>query len=274
MDIIEAVAKTRKKAATIASDALASCDGCSEVEIRDRMLASQATDTELYESGWYDPPEGGASVLIGKERMAFDSLRKQEFWPRDDIVYQNNLPMFVYLSPVDRFTKMIGDFGLTVYSGEDEEMRKHIRKGLAAILRIAESAAVGMSLEAVHDRGLEILSEYGLAHARISTITPGAGESNFGHTVPWSDGEAAPEGKPMAKLKEDIRIARKFLSPGEQYQIRPTCAFTVESRMMNPQNPELPNIFFHVIVTFSNGEKQLHADFNDIFRENGMDYML
>lgn len=273
-DAPNAVARTREIAAAILERVIADADGKSEAEIHAEILANTCKQPELYPTGWYDPPPGGASVLIGKERISFDSIRKPEYWPRQDIFHTKDEPMMLYLSPVDRSMQMIGDIALTVYQGGDEYLQDYFREGLEVIVEIAEQAQVGMTFDRLHSTGLKTIAEHGLAHARIATITPGAGETNFGHSVPWSDGEASPGELPIEELKEKIRVERQFISQGNSYVIPKTCAFTVESRMFDPTRPERPNVYFHVMVTFQDGESSILTNFDKIFAAAGMNYML
>ena len=80
-DMISAIERTRETAASILSSALTNFQGKTEQEIRDRILKEMARCTEIFPQGWYDPPPGGVSILIGKERMEFYSLGKPGFWP-------------------------------------------------------------------------------------------------------------------------------------------------------------------------------------------------
>src|SRR3989344_4042084 len=273
-DMISAIERTRETAASILSSALTNFQGKTEQEIRDRILKEMARCTEIFPQGWYDPPPGGVSILIGKERMEFDSLRKPEYWPRPDVRYTSDAPAMMYVSPVDRATQMLGDFGLTIYQGDDATLQSHVRRGLNTVLDIAQRANIGMSFADLYVAGREVLAQNRFEHARISTITSNAGDSNFGHTVPWSNGETAPGELPIDQLREKIRVARRFINPYEQYVIPPTCSFTVESRLLDPAKPALYNIFFHVIVTFSEGEKKVLTNFEEIFKQVGMKYML
>ncbi|OGG73353.1 hypothetical protein A3A38_01530 [Candidatus Kaiserbacteria bacterium RIFCSPLOWO2_01_FULL_53_17] len=273
-DMISAIERTRETAASIVSSTLTNYQRKTEQEIRDCVLEEMARHGELFPRGWYDPPPGGVSILIGKERMAFDSLRKPKYWPRSDIRYSADTPTMIYVSPVDRATQMLGDFGLTIYQGSDTAIQNHIKQGLSAVLDIAECARIGMSFADLYAAGREALAQRGFEHARISTITSNAGDSNFGHTVPWSDGEAPPGELLIDQLREKIRVARRFINLDEHYVISPTCAFMVESRLFDREKPTLPNILFHVIVTFSEGRKRVLTNFEEIFKQVGMEYML
>lgn len=271
---IEAIIKTRRIASDVVCETIESAEGRSEAQWRDLLCEKLASHSELFPTGWYDPPPGGASVLIGNDRLRFDSLRKPEYWARADVRYHGDVPVMVYVSPVDRATRMLGDFAVTVYQGADTELHDHLRRGLHTILGIAERAEIGMSLGDVHTVGRPLLRRYGFEHAHIATITVRADVSNFGHTAPWADGEPAPGELPMDELREQIRTARRFLIADEPYVISETCAFTVEARLTDPSRPHLPNAFFHAIVTFSEGRKEINSNFDEIFKTAGMDYML
>jgi hypothetical protein len=152
-------------------------------------------------------------------------------------------------------------------------LQDHFKRGLEAIVGIADLAKVGMTFAELYATGHEVLIQRGFEHTRTTTITSNAGEKNFGHTVPWSDSGEVPSELPIEELSEKIRVARKFIHSAEQYSIPQTCAFTVESYFLDPGKPQLPNVFFHVIVTFDRGKKEILTNFDEIFKSVGMDYM-
>ena len=97
---------------------------------------------------------------------------------------------------------------------------------------------------------------------------------NLGHTIPGSFGEETGSGNSFEEIKEFVRSKRIYINETEEFRILSTCAFTVEARLVDTNDPDLPNTLFHIITTFSNGKKEILTNFNDIFRTVGMDYML
>jgi hypothetical protein len=258
------IKNARSRAATVVKGVFETAVGKSELRIRDEILERMKLWKELYPTGWYDPPPGGVSVLIGSSRMSFDSMRKEAYWPRSDVIYEENVPVIVYLSPVDRTTQLFGDFGVTIYKGTDKRIAHNVGEARQTILKIAGASEIGMRFSDLHEVASKVLEQCGFQHARIATVTPNAGDSNFGHTVPWADELRGPGDMPFDALRERIRLERKFINPQELYEIGKTCAFTVESRLLNPREPNLPNVFFHVIVTFCEGEKNVLSNFIDV----------
>lgn len=55
--------------------------------------------------------------------MNYKSLRPVEMHPRNDIMLNKQTGIiYVYASPVDKKTGMIGDWGMTIYFGRDPEI--------------------------------------------------------------------------------------------------------------------------------------------------------
>src|ERR1051326_8852613 len=60
----------------------------SETQFAHQLSGHFKNNPDLFESGWYNPPPGGISALFAQdtnpERLLYDSLRKEQFWPRED----------------------------------------------------------------------------------------------------------------------------------------------------------------------------------------------
>ncbi len=261
-ELIEAITKTRKIAEEIAAGALEGAEGKSEAEIRNRILEGMKNRPEIYPTGWYDPPPGGVAVIFDINpytQLQYGSLRNQKFWPRKDVIFSKKTVNFVYLSPVNKGTSMLGDMGFTMYSGEDAEIKEHINKCFELNLAIAQSAKIGMKFKDIASHALKILAEAGKRHKSISLISDPNNLKgiNLGHTIPGSFEGNLILGNTFDEIKENIRTKRIFLDEKADFEIPKTCAFTLESRISDIEKDYLPYAYFHFIVTFDNGIKNI-----------------
>ena len=92
-------------------------------------------------------------------------------------------------------------------------------------------------------------------------------------TIPGSFGNDLNFGNSFEEIRETIKNNRIYINQVENFQIKDTCAFTVEARLADINDRELPNIFFHFIVTFNKGEKKILENFENIFKIANMDYI-
>lgn len=275
-EIIEKIVATRATAADIVAGVMSRAIGKSESELRDEVFEDIGSHTELFPDGWYDPPHGGVAVLCADdtfERLKFDSLRNPTFWPNDAHRYEEGSMGIIYLSPVDRSTCVLGDFGMTFYSGDDESVRAHIRNAYAAIRTISRIPQVGMPFSEIYKRGVRHLKE------SVLEITPWMRTHadplgiNVGHTVPGSYGDEKVSGS-FDEVREAIRSRRIFINAEESFTVPPTGAFTVEARVASRRSKSLPPVFFHFIVTFVDGERRVLEDFEKCFIAAKMPYIL
>ena len=99
----------------------------SEVQLRDTWLAEMRRNSTIFPDGWYMPPPHGIGVLFGsahkESRMNYSHLRLPQVWPRSDIMLGGKNEMaYLYASPVDKSTGIIGDFGMVIYLGNDNKI--------------------------------------------------------------------------------------------------------------------------------------------------------
>ncbi len=276
MDLIETIAKTRATAAEIMQASLHGLRGRSESDVRDEMHQMLAERSELFESGWYDPPHGGVAALFDTapyERLQFESLRNPESFPSASKLFDTESVGIVYTSAVDRTAGMFGDIGFTVYQGNDSQVQHHIRAVHDLVLKAAALAEVGMKFCDLYTASRRIFNDEGQKVIGWMSTTHDPFKVNLGHTAPGSYGDGPIPLEDFAATREAIRTRRLYINEVEQFAIPATCAFTVEARLTDISKT-LPNAFFHVIVTFSEGEKQILTNFDRIFKTAGMDYML
>jgi hypothetical protein len=266
-------------AAALAATLEARSGPSSERDICDRWLASTAKTTSIAAEGWYQPPPGGACILIGHPddgfaRLNYDSLRTPATWSRDDISLDEASVIYAYASPFDRSTGLIGDIGLTLYRGDEQSIRDHLRTCFEVTTRIACHAEVGMELRELFAyaqlqiRGAELTNE---------TSSTQSGATNIGHTVPWTYEEYSDEGQQCLErgdvqdIRDMISNNRVSINSSAALRIQPTMAITVEPQV---SSPTAPLCSYHLIVTFSNGTRSISPSFKPLFEAFAMDEYL
>ena len=274
-NFFDAIIQTRKTAADILVKSLTSIEEKSETEIRDKILLEAKNHKEIFETGWYDPPTGGLGILFDQypfKRLKYDSLRKPEYAPNKKIVFKKESVGMIYSSFVDRKTKMLGDIGFPIYQGQDEKIRQHIKNSYNTILKIAEHAKVGMEFA---DLCLfsENLFQNKLKPTKWITVNYPVFNINLGHSIPGSFENDFTFGNSFEEIKNTIKTKRIMISKAESFKIPKTCAFTIESRLEDLNDPDLPSIYFHFIVCFDNGKKTILQNFDQIFNAVGMNWM-
>ncbi len=275
-ELIDAIIQTRETAEQIALKCLTDIDNISEIELKEKILAETKNHNELFPLGWYDPPPSGISVLFAQKpfkRLFFNSLRNPIYWPKEDSFFKKESLGMIYLSPVDRKTGMIGDIAFTIYNGNDEEIKKHIKKCYGVLLSIAQYVEVGMKFSDFYKFALNSFkNEIKLIGEMTTNSDPNLG-INLGHTIPGSFEDNFVFGSTFEEVKDIIRTKRIYINEVENFKVSETCAFTVEVRLQDQNKPELPKVYFHFIVCFDNGKKIILNNYDSIFKQVGMDYM-
>ena len=96
---------------------------------------------------------------------------------------------------------------------------------------------------------------------------------NLGHSLPGSFEKNFIFGNGYEQTKETIRTKRVPVIETEHFKIPGTCAFTIESRLEDLNDPDIPSAYFHFIVCFNNGKKTILGNYKQVFKTVGMDYM-
>lgn len=277
-NLIEAITKTRETAENIFTKVLPESLGKSEIEISNNLLLEISNHKELFPYGWYDPPKGGVAVLFDEKpfkRLQFETLRDPFYSPKENYLWEKESVGIVYISPIDKKTNMLGDIGFTVYTGENEEIKNHINECYKLILDIAEHAEVGMKFS---DLSTYAKKKYDENHKvqKYTTLLVDPNKSrgiNLGHTIPGSYEKNFNFGKSFEEIKEKIRVGRVFVDMTEDFVIPETCAFTIESRLVDSKKEYLPNVQFHFIVTFDKRKKGILNNLESIYKSLRMDYI-
>ncbi len=254
--------------------------GISEKEFAIAIINEIKANSNLYPEGWYAPPPQGVAALFGYAdnfgRLKFDTLRTEKYWPKEEHKLTQQSAGLIYASPIDQSAGAIGDFGMTIYRGQDKAVRAHLGACLSALERSSEYAEEGMEFRELHDLSQKVFEELGLTNARTITWTDAIG-TNLGHTVPWS--YEAPTENELAILRAGEGAARNdlisrrrvFVNRLETFKIPKNVAFTLEARLENASDLTLPNTFFHLIISFQNGVRTISSDFNEVFASLGME---
>ena len=272
-DLIDAIIQTRKTAAEIFEKSLTNIEGLSEVEFAEKVLAEANNYAQVFPEGYYSPPPGGVGIIFDQkpfDRLKYDSLRDQKYWPNKSKFQKETVGM-IYSSFVDRGTGMLGDVGCTIYRGKDEETKKHIKKSYEMLLSIAQHTKVGMSFREICSFAADAIKDKFEITVWVTRSSDPTG-MNLGHTVPGSY-DNLDLGKSFEEIKNTITKKRIFIKESMDFKIPETCAFTIESRFEGIGKESLPSTFFHFIVTFDNGKKNILTNFKKIFEVLGMDYM-
>ena len=126
----------------------------SEEEFINLWLEKLRRNENLFPSGWYTslPPKGppyGTAALFGDDdnpdRLNYGSLRPQENHPQNNIYFDPETGIaYIYASPVDRTTGIIGDWGMTFYAGNNPEIIAHLKYVYTINHQIAQIINPGM----------------------------------------------------------------------------------------------------------------------------------
>lgn len=279
-DTINTCVATRKWLADAMNQVLCVQPFLSEVQFAAAIITQMQSNRDLHSEGWYAPPPAGVSALFSGsknfDRLRYDNLRKQEYWPQDGWKLEAESAGFIYASPIHRLSGAIGDFGMTVYRGQNNDVRSHLASCLTVLEQAADYAQIGMEFRELHEFAQRSFANANLHNARTVTLTDSTG-TNLGHTIPWSyEAPSAEEAKvisygSLAPLRQLISSKRVHVNSIERFKIPANVAFTLEARLESSEEPTMPNTFYHLIVTFQDGTKRVCGNFNEVFASLGMD---
>ncbi len=217
----------------------------SERQFAGSWLHEMSENRDIYPGGWYCPPPSGIAVLTG-ERLKFDSLRNEEYWPSDErfIDWKNGL-LYAYCSPVSKKTGRMGDMSVTLYFGKDEKIRKHFRNCRAAAEEIFAHLEDSTGPGELFRYAQEVFRKRGLLSNVISRTD--SLPSNLGHTFCRLDRFE----NDLTLTQEEIRFlssSRKFLNEGADFGFEDGLQFTVEPQLLSMEDPTLPKVSHHFLV--------------------------
>ncbi|GAA0256137.1 hypothetical protein GCM10010492_66270 [Saccharothrix mutabilis subsp. mutabilis] len=229
-------------------------DDVTEIAFRDHWHRLVAESGEMTWDGWYSPPLMGMAVLFATaadpSRVHFRTFRDRESFVSDRVLDPEDGIVLGYASNVHRRTGLPGDFATTVYLGRDERVRDHFRRAAEASREILASITPDMTAGRLHAEALAVLDRYGLRGTTHSDTDPDG--DNVGHSLPrLSIGPLAGVLRPdqIAALRGD----RLFVRRGGDWRLDSVDQFTVEPQVVAPDDPTLPKVMLHYVVTAKDG---------------------
>jgi hypothetical protein len=241
----------------------------------------------IFPDGWYTPPPHGIIALFADDtnidRVNFQSVRPEKHWPRNDVFLNTKTGLLcLYASPVDKKSGVIGDFGLTLYFGDNQDIQTLLVKILDIDRQIFEFAKPGMKLSQISQYAENILHKNRMENQVVSRTDNAV--VNIGHTIPVTYETWNQQEQEILKLgttnweetKDMISSKRKFVNDIEPLTIQSDFGVTIEPRAKLLDKPELPvSLYYHTIALFrENGEKELLTNFDELFSFIGMNYMI
>ncbi|HEY4494364.1 MAG TPA: hypothetical protein VJB95_02980 [Candidatus Paceibacterota bacterium] len=276
-DVIDAVIKTRKLSADVATQSLVNIENISEIELHRRILDEMSACDTIFPAGWYEPPQGGVSVLFDIapfSRLLYGTLRDPEFLPSETHKFTKEAVGSIYFSPVNKTTKTLADIGFTIYRGQNREIKNHLKKTYNIVHKIAERVRIGMRFSDLCIFATELFQTNNLRPSKRVVLNSTQKQSlNLGHSVPGILPNDQIPGNSLEEIKEYIRTKRVSFIDTENFEIPETYAFTVESRLESITDSSMPSASWHFMVCFNKGKKTIIDNFEEIFKVVGMDYM-
>lgn len=258
----------RKCAFNAFNDTLDMCykeEGITEKSFSELWLNNMKKYDGIIAEGWYNPPPKGIAVLAGSpeypSRVSFDSLRNKEFWPSDDnIINWDNDVLYFYCSPLDKVKGIPGDLTITLYFGNDCEIRKYFKNTFRVtneILKVLPNIEKSYDLFCIANK---ILEENRMVGCGISCTDPAL--TNFGHTFPCIDMQNT-----NIITEEQIKTisqSRKFINNTTNWEFECNQQFTFEPQLRLIDNMKLPQISYHYLVDKLDDEIVICDDVNSL----------
>ena len=159
--------------------------------------------------------------------------------------------MFLYFSPVDKKSGIIGDFGMSIYVGNNQKIKNHLKLCWELDKQIFHFAEVGMTLSEITHFTNKLYLKYGLTNTIVSASDPTG--TNVGHTIPVSYEDWNKEELQILKnsttnwqaVSDMISKKRKFENTQETFKIKQGMAITIEPRPSVLNDPTIPIVFFY-----------------------------
>lgn len=225
-------------------DELYGREGISEKIFAGQWLRHMSEEEDLFEEGWYSPPPQGVAVLFD-ERLNFDSLRNEAYWPSDRMIDWNDGFLYAYSSAVDRKTGYIGDMSVTLYFGKDERIREHFRNCRGAARDIFEHLDLSDGPAELYAYSLKVFEERGLRSNVISRTD--AMPSNLGHSFTRLDDPSSVSKLDKAEI-DHLSQTRKFLNASAKWEFEKGEQFTIEPQLLSLKDPSLFKVTHHFVV--------------------------
>jgi methionine aminopeptidase len=286
---LEICKNTRKKAleslTNVLIEVLKSKEEISEGQFRDLWHQYLYKNNSLFENGWYLPPKYGLGVIFAKDndgnesRLNHSNLRQMQASYDINLDRKNGI-IYLYASPIDKESGIIGDIALTLYFGNDSTIIKHLKTCFDINYEIFDKIKVGMSFSQIHKFANDLIYQKGLTND-IECITDPNGKKVIGHTIPFSNEKMTDaeiqiySTNEFEKINEMISKKRKYLKNEEDLIVNNGMAFTIEPREKQKKNSLIPMVSYHnIALIHEDGKKELLSGYEEIFRLAKMDYMM
>ena len=146
---------------------------------------------------WYQPPPGGTAVLYFNDkntsRSNYASLREKKYWPKSNSFFHQNGGGYLFTSPfyISENFPIIGDFGFSFYTGENEEIMNHFQSCLNLISSMIRIIKPKMKFKELYKTSISLMEKNGYSNF-IESSTDESG-TNIGHTIPFLDNDPTPD---------------------------------------------------------------------------------
>lgn len=216
----------------------------SEKMFKDEWQKNLKQETSLIADGWYNPPPKGMAVLFGN-RVSFDTLRDEKNWSNDTIINWKEDLLYVYCSPIDKSSGIIGDMSLTLYFGQDEKIKNHIKNCYNAVQEVFSELGKLENSAELFSCSEQIFAKHQLKNCVISKTdyTP----LDLGHTFPKLENLQAKESLTEIE-KQEISKARKFINADSNWKFEEGMQFTIEPQLVSIEDSSLPQISQHYLI--------------------------
>jgi len=238
----------------------------SELDFRDLWLKKIQEHDGVLSSGWYTPPPYGMAVLTGMPiypaRISFDSLRNKTNWPGNTHINWDENLLYCYCSPVNFEYGEPGDLAITLYFGQNEQIRNHFIKTYKATQEVINILPLVKDSNELFIASQKIFNSYRVRNCVVSKTD--TLPLDLGHTYP----------KVLRELFETplteenclaISKARQFINPTSAWNFEENLQFTIEPQLVSLDDPTLPQISYHYLIS----KKQ-----DDFFICNDVDTLL
>lgn len=226
-----------------------------EIRFRDMWLEHMRQDTDISLDGWYSPPPSGIAVLFANEdkpgRISFRSLRDQKYWPTDRVIDWDTGLLYAYCSPVFIPKGLPGDFAVTLYFGKDPTIIAHFKNAYVATKEVIAAVTDCSNSSQLCRLSQSIFENHGL-HNTVVSVTDEA-KLGIGHGLPTISPEFFCNGRAITdKIIDKLCRSRLFINNIANWALESAGQITLEPQLMSLNNPDLPQVSFHYIVSFKN----------------------
>ncbi len=241
--------------------------GISEKLFSEIWLKNMSGYEGIIAEGWYNPPPKGIAVLSGSveypSRISYDSLRNEKYWPSDNIINWESDLFYFYCSPLSQKDGLPGDFTITLYFGDDVQIKNHFKNTFRVTNEILNSMSGMLNSYELFCIANEILEKNKLLGCGISSTDPAL--TNFGHTLPNID--LGNSSKITDVQIKTISQLRKFINSTTNWFLECNQQFTFEPQLRANDNIELPQVSYHYLINKVDDKFLICDDVNSIIKK-------